>query len=291
MDIRQITQNKKHFLDLLLLADEQESMIDRYLERGEMFVLYDKETPLASCVVTDEGNSTYEIKSMATYPQHQRKGYGKQLIEFVTNHYKDKGDILLVGTGENPQILFFYEQCGFAYSHRIPNFFTDHYDHPIFEDGKQLVDMIYLKKSLRPIEYPTDKDFSELLQVWEASVRSTHHFLTEDDIQFYKQLIPQYFPEVSLFIIRNRQGKIVAFMGLSEDLIEMLFICPEEQGKGLGKQLLHFAIREKQIQKVDVNEQNTAALRFYQHIGFQVIGRDEFDPSGKPYPILHMQLG
>lgn len=92
---------------------------------------------------------------------------------------------------------------------------------------------------------PTPQDYDELLTVWEASVRSTHHFLTEENIQFYKPLVRnQYFQAVELYIIRNREGKIAAFMGLSDELIEMLFVHPDEQGKGYGKQLMQYALHE-----------------------------------------------
>ena len=136
------------------------------------------------------------------------------------------------------------------------------------------------------------RDYDELIQLWEASVRSTHHFLTEDDIQYYKPLIRnEYFRAVELYIIRDRKTEqITAFMGLSDELIEMLFVHPAQQGKGLGKTLLEYAIREKKMQKVDVNEQNTRALQFYQNRGFEVIARDAIDGQGKAYPILHMQL-
>lgn len=137
---------------------------------------------------------------------------------------------------------------------------------------------------------PTPQDYDELLTVWEASVRSTHHFLTEENIQFYKPLVRnQYFQAVELYIIRNRERKIAAFMGLSDELIEMLFVHPDEQGKGYGKQLMQYALHEKHIYKVDVNEQNEKAHRFYLHMGFQLIGRDETDLSGNPFPILHLQ--
>lgn len=147
INIYPIFYNKKQYLDLLLLADEQESMIDRYLERGEMFVLADNNEVKASCVITEEGNGTCEIKSIAVYPQFQRKGYGKKLIFFLLEHYKTRCHTMLVGTGDSPITISFYKSCGFIYSHRIPNFFTDNYDHPIFEAGKQLKDMIYLKIS------------------------------------------------------------------------------------------------------------------------------------------------
>lgn len=138
------------------------------------------------------------------------------------------------------------------------------------------------------ISQPDRSDYDELLSLWEASVRSTHHFLTEDDIQFYKLLVAQYLPAVELFMVRNSSYKIVAFMGLSDELIEMLFVHPGEQGKGYGKLLMNYAVHEAQIQKVDVNEQNEKALHFYLHRGFDVTGRDATDSSGKPFPILHM---
>lgn len=141
-----ITQNKKQYLDLLLLADEQESMIDRYLERGELYALYDNSELVSVCVITQEGEGIYEIKNIATYPQYQRKGYGRQLIHFLFEHYRRKCHTMLVGTGESPLTVPFYESCGFTYSHRIPHFFTDHYDHPIIEAGKLLTDMVYFKK-------------------------------------------------------------------------------------------------------------------------------------------------
>lgn len=140
--------------------------------------------------------------------------------------------------------------------------------------------------------YPHNKRSQQVLKrngfIYEGT---THHFLTEESIQFYKPLIRNhYLPAVELFIIRNSHGKIAAFMGLSDELIEMLFVHPDEQEKGYGKRLIEYAIRQKQIDKVDVNEDNDQALRFYQHLGFEIIGRDETDSMGKPYPILHLQL-
>ena len=148
INIYPIFYNKKQYLDLLLLADEQESMIDRYLKRGDMFVLAENNEVKASCVITEEGKGIYEIKNIAVYPQLQRQGYGKKLIFFLLKHYKARCHTMLVGTGDSPITIAFYKNCGFIYSHRIPNFFTDNYEHPIFEAGKQLKDMIYLKISI-----------------------------------------------------------------------------------------------------------------------------------------------
>lgn len=143
----EVTDNKKQYLDLLLLADEQEDMIDRYLDRGTMYVLDDNGVK-CECVVTEEGNGVLEIKNIATVPECQGKGYAKALIDFVVQKYKEHYTVLQVGTGDSPLTIPFYERCGFVRSHSIPNFFTDNYDHPIFECGVQLVDMVYLQRPL-----------------------------------------------------------------------------------------------------------------------------------------------
>ena len=147
MKIMEIKENKKEFLSLLLLADEQESMIDRYIDKGTMYIL-DDDGVKCECVVTDEGNGVLEIKNIATKPEYQKKGYGKALIVFVAMKYKATHSILQVGTGDSPLTIPFYEKCGFAYSHRIKNFFVDNYDHPIYEGGVQLMDMVYLQKEI-----------------------------------------------------------------------------------------------------------------------------------------------
>lgn len=147
MTITEIKENKKHYLSLLLLADEQEDMVDRYIDKGTMYV-FDDNGVKSECVITDEGNGIIEIKNIATVPEHQGKGYAKALIDFLVEEYGGKYSVLQVGTGDSPTTVPFYEKCGFVRSHSIPNFFTDNYDHPIFECGVQLVDMVYLQKPL-----------------------------------------------------------------------------------------------------------------------------------------------
>lgn len=147
MTITEIKENKKQYLSLLLLADEQEDMVDRYIDKGTMYV-FDDNGVKSECVITDEGNGIIEIKNIATVPEHQGKGYAKALIDFLVEEYGGKYSVLQVGTGDSPTTVPFYEKCGFVRSHSIPNFFTDNYDHPIFECGVQLVDMVYLQKPL-----------------------------------------------------------------------------------------------------------------------------------------------
>lgn len=144
MIILKIEKNKERYADLLLMADEEQSMINKYLNRGEMFVLIDDGTK-AECVVTKEADGIYELKNIAVIPNSRRKGYGKKLIDFLFSHYIDC-NTLLVGTGDVPSTLCFYKKCGFTESHLIKNFFTDNYAQPIYEDGKQLIDMVYLKR-------------------------------------------------------------------------------------------------------------------------------------------------
>lgn len=148
MNIREIKENKKQYLSLLLLADEQEDMIDRYIDRGTMYVL-DDDGVKCECVVTDEGEGILEIKNIATEPQYQGKGYARAMIDFICRKYNGDFSILQVGTGDSPLTVPFYEKCGFVRSHTVKNFFTDNYDHPIYECGVLLTDMVYLRKNFR----------------------------------------------------------------------------------------------------------------------------------------------
>ncbi len=147
MEIKIIASDKKNFLRLLLLADEQESMIDRYLARGELFALYDGDLK-SVCVVTREGEDTCELKNIATDEKWHGKGYGSKLLNHIFSHYKGKYKTMLVGTGDIPWIIRFYQKNGFRISHRVENFFIDNVDHPMFDGGVQLVDMVYLSKIL-----------------------------------------------------------------------------------------------------------------------------------------------
>jgi len=147
MKIQQITDNKEKYMDLLLIGDEQENMIKKYLYRGDLFALYDDDLKTVA-VVTKENNDTYEIKNIATYEKFQGKGYGSSMIKYIINQYRNRCKFLIVGTGENEKILAFYKNLGFEYSHTIKNFFIDNYDHEMFEDGVQLRDMIYLRMEI-----------------------------------------------------------------------------------------------------------------------------------------------
>jgi putative acetyltransferase len=140
------------------------------------------------------------------------------------------------------------------------------------------------------IEQPQEKDYSELTALWEASVRATHDFLSEEDILFFKPLVrEQYLKMVTLYCTKDERGRITGFIGIADRKVEMLFIDPALRGQGIGKELLTFATTQKQVTAVDVNEQNSQGVGFYLHQGFTIAGRSETDGMGKPFPILHLE--
>ena len=143
----------------------------------------------------------------------------------------------------------------------------------------------YEIQSVHPEDYP------EITDVWEASVRATHDFLTEEDIGFLRPLVlNEYLDAVDLSCVRDNKGRIIGFLGVDGNNIEMLFIDPACRGQSVGRRLLEHAIRSLNCTRVDVNEQNGQAMGFYRHLGFEEIGRSPLDGQGRPFPLLHMRL-
>lgn len=142
--IVEIKSDKKKFLQLLLIGDESETMIDRYLDHGNLYAGILNGIPITVCVALTIDDTTVEIKNLAVSPSFQRRGFGRRMLEHVEKLNTNKSIIL--GTGETPSTLRFYEKCGYRYSHRVPDFFTNNYSNPIIEEGVLLRDMIYLKK-------------------------------------------------------------------------------------------------------------------------------------------------
>ena len=142
--ITEVDNDKEQYLPLLLIGDESETMIGRYLDSGTLYVGLFNGKPIAVCVTVNLDSNTLEIKNLAVDAEYRRHGYGRRMLEYVESRHSNKKIIL--GTGETPSTLKFYKSCGYSYSHRIPNFFTDNYPTPIIEEGVTLRDMIYLKK-------------------------------------------------------------------------------------------------------------------------------------------------
>ena len=133
-------------------------------------------------------------------------------------------------------------------------------------------------------------DYDRLVEVWELSVRATHDFVADEDIEIFRPIVRKVLPTLDLACIRDAQGVAIGYIALADGNIEMLFIHPDWRGKGFGRNLIRYAIDKRGATLVDVNEQNTRALEFYLHMGFEVVSRSELDSVGKPYPILHMRL-
>ena len=131
----------------------------------------------------------------------------------------------------------------------------------------------------------------ELLGVWERSVRATHLFLSDGEVRSIREYVPQaLFGAAHLLVAEDEAGAPAAFMGVEDGTLEMLFIDPEERGKGLGRRLLRLGIESYGVRRLAVNEQNPQAAGFYEHMGFEVFARSETDEQGNPYPILYMRL-
>ena len=141
------------------------------------------------------------------------------------------------------------------------------------------------------IHTPNTSDYAQLAQIWEASVRATHDFLPDSYIVLLKNLVlTRYLDSVMLICTKDSRQRITGFAGVAAGKVEMLFIDPQHRGRGLGRQLLWYAIEHLNAEALDVNEQNPLALGFYLKLGFEVIGRTEHDGLGQPYPLLHMRL-
>lgn len=142
-----------------------------------------------------------------------------------------------------------------------------------------------------PVSPLSPADFPEIMEVWEQSVRATHHFLDENDIVAYKTLIGTgYLKTIRLFGIRGKDGRLLGFTAITNVQIRLLFIRPEARAAGIGRALVNYVVQHYQISTVDVNEQNVRALGFYTRLGFDITGRSAEDALGKPFPVLSMRL-
>jgi putative acetyltransferase len=137
----------------------------------------------------------------------------------------------------------------------------------------------------------SENDFDTLVDVWEASVRATHDFITEENIQYFKPIVRnEALPNIELRCVRDPNERPVGFIGIANGKVEMLFIHPDYRGKGIGKRLLEYAVQHLNATELDVNEQNPQAIGFYKNMGFVIVGRSDLDGMGKPFPLLHMKF-
>ena len=136
----------------------------------------------------------------------------------------------------------------------------------------------------------TPEQIRELTEVWGRSVRATHGFLTEAEIRRIREYVPHALAEVPHLVAAEEKGRYLGFLGVSEGMLQMLFLAPEEREKGIGRQLLELGIRKYGVRELTVNEQNPKAVGFYAHMGFVPYKRTETDEEGGPYPLFYMRL-
>lgn len=140
------------------------------------------------------------------------------------------------------------------------------------------------------VQERTPQLLASLLNIWEDSVRATHRFLSDSEVNQIKGYVPRALSGVEhLIIVENESEEPIAFMGTEKNRLEMLFLSPVERGKGIGKQLIQYGIQNYGIQEVTVNEQNPQAVGFYKHLGFETYKRTDCDEEGSPYPLLYMK--
>ncbi len=293
MDIKLVpVQSRKCYLELLLLADEQESMVNRYIGDGEMFVAEVDGIVIGEAVVVGCGHGVFELKNIAVYPDFQRRGYGKLLVEHIMSYYGDACSAMLVGTGDSLLTVPFYENCGFVYSHRVPDFFIDNYDHPIVECGVRLIDMVYFKRInndshslansffIRPA---VEADAEALRSLFVDTVKYVNlgDYTQEEvddwascgmDLSHWTRMLDN----ADCFIVAEHPvAGVVGFASLTEgcQYLHSLFVSKDFQHVGIATALLH-AVEQHAKSKGQTymhTEASITARPFFEHKGYRVV--------------------
>lgn len=306
MEIKLIAQNKKRYLDLLLLADEQENMLDRYLERGVMFAMFESGVTVAVAVVTDEGNGVCELQNLAVAPDWQRQGLGKCMVEDMVRRYRANYHTMLVGTGDSPNTMPFYNQCGFSEIYRTKNFFIDHYDHPIVEGGIQIVDKVVLKRPLwvletsrmafRCISHDDHQALRPILGDPETMYAWEYGFDDAQIAQWIDKCLMRYAKHGYAYYaaLDKESGALIGLIGLlNEDIgddiaLGVAYILAKcHWGKGYAfegaKGWIDYAFNTLGAARVvaDIRPENTASRRVAERLGMRIIGQHVKIVNGK----------
>ncbi|HWP51573.1 MAG TPA: GNAT family N-acetyltransferase [Clostridia bacterium] len=311
MDIQLVTQNKKQYINLLLLADEQESMINRYLARGALFVLSDAGNTVAVAVVTDEGEGVCELKNLAVAPDCQRKSFGRNMVGALTKHYGASHHTMRVGTGDSSATLAFYHCCGFYETHRVKNYFVDHYDHPIIEAGIQLIDQVVLKRSLwimetvrlgfRRVSHTDYEVLRTILGDPETMYAWEYGFNETQISEWIDRCLMRYANDGYAYFsaIEKETGAFIGLMGLlNEDIdgdIQLgvgYILAKQHWGKGYAaegaKGWIDYAFNTLGATQViaDIRPENTASRRVASRLGLRIVRQHIKNVNGNE--MLHL---
>ncbi len=230
----------------------------------------------------------YYLDSIGVLPEFHGHGVGRALITAFCNKAFAEGHecVGLIVDHDNHEAERLYTSLGFE---RVGT--RDFFSHKMWHLQLKNLNRNITTYAISTTKERTHELIEQLTEVWEASVRATHHFLSEEDICEIKGYVPEALAGVpNLIIATDATKQPLAFMGIDKEQIEMLFIAPNHRSKGIGRELIEFGISNYNISKVTVNELNPEAIGFYKHMGFKVFKRSELDEQGRPFPLLYMTL-
>lgn len=266
--------------DFKRLREETSTILDRLIGRPRS-------------IVDETEAGEYYLDSVGVLPAFRGQGVGRALVEAFAHRAFDQGyeRVGLIVDFENPEAERLYSSIGFRrvgrrlfYGHNMWHLQLENPNTKRDTVGQVNITILGVDKRQPPL-------IEELTRLWEASVRSSHDFLSEDDISEIRGYVPGALMGVThLMVAYNGAMQPVAFMGVDEHRIEMLFVDPHSQGGGVGRKLVEFGIARYGIESVTVNEQNPRAIGFYEHLGFKTFKRTDEDEQGRPFPLLYMKL-
>lgn len=272
-------QNWGYSQEWMQLWEEELTLTPAYISENHVWKIHYGAELIGFYALIDAGIT--EVDHLWLTPENQRKGFGSQIFEHIRKTVWDLGKSQFQLVAE-PHAKGFYDKMGGRYKSgfesKIPGRFLEIYEFLVLKDAA--------------IDDAVESDFPELVSIWENSVKATHEFLKPGDFEFFKQIVSsgEIFKSVPILKSVRLQNKVVAFVGVSRDNLEMLFIHDDFRGKGIGKFLIGYALNHLGVRKVEVNKQNTQAVGFYEHFGFGTYKETATDGLGKPYPILYMSL-
>lgn len=236
-------------------------------------------------IVDETAAGEYYLDSVGVLPEFRGLGVGRRLVQAFCDRvfkagYERVGLIVDVDNGGAERL---YTSLGFE---RVGtcSFFSHQMWHLQCCAGCGVFDVVDVEdRSAEVVEW--------LTALWEASVRATHHFLSEGDICEIREYVPMALRGVQhLVIVVDRSHVPVAFMGVDDGRLEMLFVAPQYMGMGIGRIVIQHGIDNYGVKEVTVNEQNPAAVGFYEHMGFRSYKRTECDEQGRPFPLIYMAM-
>jgi putative acetyltransferase len=283
----------------VLAETTSQEVFKRVQSLGQLWVALDDEVPVGFAHVEIFEPGSAHLDEIDVHPDHGRRGLGTKLVQAVCKWAASEGyDSVTLSTFRDvPWNMPFYARLGFevippeALTPALRAVVADEIRRGLDLNSRLVMRRVVTAAADASISVATDADLPRLMAVWEASVRATHDFLSEDDLALITPAAREELARISpIHCLRDANGSVYALMSTAGEKIEMLFVAPTHLGLGAGRRLVEYAIKELGAGGVAVNEQNHEAVGFYEHLGFKTVDRDALDPQGLPFPILHMRV-